>query len=277
MRKRWLGVSVLLATLVARAAEEPVVARIALVSDTHTTRTAAKEDQPLYRGRLDRVIAAINAEKIDLVLIAGDLTQDGKAEDFADFKAQTKGFRPPVFVVPGNHDVGPKRLPDKPEGVTAARLAAFEAAIGPTFFARTGAGVRIIGLNSPLFGSELPMERDQWALLEKEFARPVMTPTVVFLHYPLFVKTTDEPGGIYWNLEPEPRRRLLALLHQGGVRTVLTGHLHYPLVTHDGPTTFITTLPVSFGLPRGKQPQGWTLVQLRANGEATHEFRTVND
>jgi Icc protein len=211
------------------------------------------------------------------VLIAGDLTQDGKPEDFTDFKAQTKGFAPPVLVVPGNHDVGPKRLPDKPEVVTAARVAAFEAAIGPTFFARTAAGVRIIGLNSPALGSDLPVEHEVWALLEKELARPVTTPTVVFMHYPPFVKTPDEAGGTYWNLEPAPRRRLLALLHQGGVRTVLTGHLHYPLVTHDGATTFITTLPVSFGLPRGKQPQGWTLVQLRANGEATHEFRTVND
>jgi hypothetical protein len=58
---------------------------------------------------------------------------------------------------------------------------------------------------------------------------------------------------------------------------VLTGHLHYPLVTHHEATTFITTLPVSFGLPRGKQPQGWTLVTLRANGEASHESRPVND
>ena len=258
-------------------ADAPAVARIALVSDTHTSRAAAKEDQALYHGRLDRVIAAVNAEKIDFVLIAGDLTQEGLPEDFADFKAQTRGFTAPVFFVPGNHDIGPKPIPGKPEVVTAERIALYEQTIGPSFYTRSSGGIRIIGLNSPVFGTGLPTEQAMWTMLEKEMARPTPPPTIVFMHYPPFVKKVDEPGGTYWNIEPAPRRRLLALLAAGGVRTVLTGHLHYPLVTHHEATTFITTLPVSFGLPRGKQPQGWTLVTLRANGEASHEFRTVND
>jgi 3',5'-cyclic-AMP phosphodiesterase len=258
-------------------ADAPTVARIALVSDTHISRAAAKEDQPLYRGRFDRVIAAVNAERIDFVVIAGDLTQEGLPEDFDDFKAQTRGFTAPVFFVPGNHDIGPKPMPGKPEAVTAERIALYEQKIGPSFYTRSSGGIRIIGLNSPVFGSGLPTEQAMWTMLEKELARPTAPPTIVFMHYPPFVKKVDEPGGTYWNIEPAPRRRLLALLASGGVRTVLTGHLHYPLVTHHEATTFITTLPVSFGLPRGKQPQGWTLVTLRANGEASHESRPVND
>ena len=37
-------------------------ARIALISDTHTTR-GKNEDQPLYKGRLDQVIEAVNAAR----------------------------------------------------------------------------------------------------------------------------------------------------------------------------------------------------------------------
>lgn len=48
--------------------QQPVI--LALVSDTHTTR-GTQEDQPLYRGRFEKAIAAVNAAKVDAVLIAG--------------------------------------------------------------------------------------------------------------------------------------------------------------------------------------------------------------
>ena len=250
--------------------------RIALVSDTHTTRGTA-EDQPLYRGRFERVIAAVNAAKVDLVLVAGDLTQNGTAEELKDFKALARGFTAPVHCVPGNHDVGPKVLPGKPDAPSLELIASFERELGATFFARTTAGLRVIGINSPVLGSGLPVEREMWKLLEAELARPGALPTVVLQHYPLFVKSADEPGGVYWNVEPAPRRRLLELLQRGGVRTVLTGHLHRPISNRYAGILFVSTLPVSFGLPRGEQQQGWTLVTLRPSAEAEFEFRTVND
>jgi len=47
--------------------------------------------------------------KVDLVLIAGDLTQSGLPEECGRFsKTLTKQLRPPVYFVPGNHDVGHK-------------------------------------------------------------------------------------------------------------------------------------------------------------------------
>ncbi len=253
-----------------------VATRIALVSDTHATR-GTTEDQPLYRGRLDRVIADVNAAAVDMVLIAGDLTQSGTAEQFDDFKAQVAAFRAPVRCVPGNHDIGGKAIPGQSKGPTAARVARYEEKMGPTFFSRTVAGVRVIGLNTPALGSGLPVERAMWSWLEGELAAPASTPTIALLHYPPFLKTADEPGGGYWNIEPAPRARLLALLKQGGVRLVLAGHVHYALATRDDGLQVIVTLPVSFGLPRGQQPQGWTLVTVRADGEAEHAFRAVKD
>jgi 3',5'-cyclic AMP phosphodiesterase CpdA len=256
----------------------PVLARVALISDTHTTR-GTNEEQPHYKGRLDKVMAQVNAAKVDLVLITGDLTQNGKPEEIRDFKKQIEGFKARVCYVPGNHDVGNKRMGGaiKPDSVTGERVAAVEEGLGPSFFARNEAGLRIVGINSPLLGSGLSREKEMWMFLEKELTKPSRKPVVVFSHYPLFVKNSDEAGGDYWNIEPEPRRHLLDLLRQGGVKTVLSGHLHRDMINRYDGILFVGTRPVSFGLPKGKQPEGWTLVTVRKEGEAQVELKTIRD
>lgn len=277
-----LSALLFLATLALRGGTDPIGARaqehktvrIALLSDTHTTRGTA-EDQALYKGHLDQVITQVNQAKVDVVLIAGDLTQGGKAQDQADFQAQIRGFTVPVLVVPGNHDIGNKTTSEQPGSVTTQRIAAFEKAHGPSFWSDTRFGVRIVGINSPLLGSGLPQEAEQWAFLDKELARPSPLPTLLLTHYPLFTKTPGEPGGVYWNIEPEPRKRLLAALKQGGVKTVLSGHLHTPLNLHVDGISYITTQPVSFGLPRGKQPEGWTLVTVAPDGTVRSEPHNI--
>ena len=248
--------------------------RIALVSDTHTN-PGTNVDRARYQGYLEQVIAEVNDAKVDVVLMAGDLTEDGSPEELASFREQIKRFRAPVLFVPGNHDVGNKLIPGKGGTVTAKRVANYEMKMGPSFFVRQLAGVRVIGINSPIFGSGFPQEQAMWKLLEKELAKPSPQPTVVFSHYPAFVKTPGEGGGDYWNIEPEPRRRLLALLQQGGVRAMLTGHLHRELINRHEGILYATTPPVSFGLPAGKQAEGWTLVTLPAQGEAQAEFRHI--
>src|SRR5258708_38934144 len=105
----WQGITLLVASAAAFAAE-PI--RFALLSDPHVNRGTA-EDQPQYRPRFESVIAAINAEKVSFVLIAGDLTQNGFPEEIADFKKLVAGFAAPVHYVPGNHDVGNKVIVGK--------------------------------------------------------------------------------------------------------------------------------------------------------------------
>ncbi|MES2464598.1 MAG: metallophosphoesterase, partial [Armatimonadota bacterium] len=60
----------------------PPAARIALVSDTHTN-FGTEGDQPLYRERLAKVIAAVNGAGVDVVVVAGDLSENGTPEEFA--------------------------------------------------------------------------------------------------------------------------------------------------------------------------------------------------
>lgn len=260
-----------------RAAAAPEIVRIALLTDTHTTLGTA-EDQPLYKGHLDKVITAVNAAQVDFVLVAGDLTQGGKPEEMSGFQEQIKRLQAPAMVVPGNHDVGGKHIPSQESGMTAERVMRYEQSFGTSFWAKTLDGVRVIGLNASLLGSGLPQENEQWRFLESLLRSPQRPPTFLLMHYPLYLVQPDEPGGIYWNVEPTPRARLLALIKQNGhVLAVLTGHLHRPLVnkTPEGVLLY-TSPPVSFGLPRGKQPEGWTLITVNpATGVVQTEFHAI--
>ncbi len=252
--------------------------RVALMSDLHITR-GTREEQPFHKSRLERTITAINSENVDLVLIAGDLTENGTRAEFGDLRQLLKRLQAPVWFVPGNHDLGGKVIAGKndPKAVTPERVGTFEWRLGPSWFCREHGGVRVIGVNASLLGSGLPAEAGMWKLLEQELGAPLATPTLMVLHNPPFTRRPDEPGGVYWNVEPKPRRRLLELVHRGAVRAVLSGHLHTEEIRRQDGILFVTTPPVAFGLPKGRQYRGWTLLTVPAQGEVQAEFRYLVD
>ena len=248
-------------------------ARVALLSDLHVTR-GTNSDARLYAEHLAQATEAVNAADVDLVLIAGDLTEHGTAPEYADLRRALRRFNGPVWCVPGNHDLGNKRVPGKQGGINFGRLRTYQIECGRSFFCREHAGVRVIGINSGLPGSRLPQENRMWNMLETELAAPTNKPTLLLLHHPPFMKKAAEPGGDYFNLEPYPRARLLALARQGGALAVLSGHLHTGLTNRVDDLVLLTTPPVSFGLPKGKGPAGWTLLTVgRTN--LTWEFQPL--
>lgn len=263
---------------VARAETEPpakVLARVALLSDPHVNG-ATNGNEAAFKVRFQKAIAQVNDAKVDVVLIAGDLTQSGLPQEFTDFKNHIKALHAPVYFVPGNHDVGHKFNSGKTNGtVIPGRVEDYERALGPSWFVKRKAGLRIIGINSSLLGSSFFQEEQMWAFLERELAQPARRPTILFMHYPLFLRTLDEPGGDYFNTELEPRMHLYNLLKQAGVKIVLTGHLHRSLINRRDGILLLTTPPVSFGLPAGKQAEGWTLVTVFTNGDAKEEFQII--
>lgn len=267
--------------LLAPAATPPprgdIVARIALISDLHVQRSTNHELAQAH-ARFHQAIADINAARVDLVLAAGDLTEWAQAEDFARFRQHVRKFDAPVWYVPGNHDMGGKIIRGKTNAhtVTPWSLRFYESRMGPSFFSRTRAGVRVIGINSTILDSDMRREKAMWRMLEKELAQPSPLPTIVLTHYPVFYKTPDEGGGDYWNVEPAPRGRLLPLLQEGSVKLVLSGHIHTQRVNRHEGILYVTTPPISFGLPNGKQPEGWMLITIPREGEAQVEFRRVD-
>ena len=55
-------------------------------------------------GYLERAVEHLNALEPDVVLITGDLTNDGDQEVHADFADIVAGLRAPFYVLTGNHD-----------------------------------------------------------------------------------------------------------------------------------------------------------------------------
>jgi predicted phosphodiesterase len=249
--------------------------RIALISDLHVMGYTTNVQQRLYPLRLAKAVEAINQAHVDVVVVAGDLTEHGKADEFARFKHAMRGFQAPVCFVPGNHDVGNKAVPGgKKEATNFGRTRNYELDFGRCFFAREYAGVRILGVNSCLFGTRLPRERQMWDFLEEQLAAPSKKPTLLVQHHPPFLKKVDEPGGEYFNMEPYPRARLLALAKQGGAIAVLSGHLHHGLTNQVDGTVLLTTPPISFGLQDKKPLEGWMLLTV-AGTNLTWSFQPL--
>ena len=191
------------------------------------------------------------------------------------FKRKVKGFKAPVLYVPGNHDVGAVGDGSTKTTINSRRVALFNEVLGANWFAREAAGVRVVGLNSCLFGSGLKEESEQWQFLERELAQPHPEPTFLLEHYPIFVKSVEEPGRSNHNVQPGLRQKLLALVKQSGARAVLSGHLHYPITNRLDHVLFLGNTTTAFGLPRGKQPEGWMLLSVPTQGEITFDFRRL--
>lgn len=268
----------LLASLRATAQTKPdfTPVRIALVSDVHIAE-GTNENARLHPLRMARVIEDVNAAKVDLVLLAGDLTENGTPLELRTFRRTIKDFAAPSMFIAGNHDLGNKRIPGKKptkSEISFGRLRNYELEMGRSYWTREAGGLRIIGLNSGLYGSKLAREESMWEMLESELEKTNTPPTLILQHHPPFLKKLDEPGGDYFNMEPYPRLRLLALAKQGGVKAILSGHLHRGLTNDYNGILLYTTPPVSFGLPKGKQAEGWTLVTVTAK-EVQTEFRPI--
>src|ERR1039457_5293630 len=180
MKKILCGLAVLMVVVVGWADSKPdgIVARIAFVSDTHLN-LRTNESGIAYNRQFDQAVAAINAAKVDLVLIAGDLTDGGTREQMALFKRKVKQLKAPVLFVAGNHDVGMVGNDTVKTSITPEKVKRFSTELGPNWFAREQAGVRVVGLNSCLLGSGFKEEEEQWQFLEKELARPQAKPTLL--------------------------------------------------------------------------------------------------
>jgi alkaline phosphatase D len=261
--------------ILAGPAPDSMVARVAFLSDTHVS-LRTNESGTLYNRHMDEAIAAVNAAKVDLVLITGDLTDNGQPDQMALFKKKAKQFKAPVLVIPGNHDVGHAGGGDKKRTITPERLKLFSRKLGPNWFVSEKAGVRVIGINSCLFGTGFAEEAEQWRFLEKELGSPRSKPTLLLEHYPLFLKSVGEPVNGMWNVRPEPRQRMIALLKQGGVKTVLSGHLHRPIINRLDGVLFLSNTATAYGIPRGKQEAGWMLLSVPREGEVQFEFQKLD-
>ena len=209
-----------------------------VVADTHVNEADGESTSPCVTNRFanDRArhvfddIAAMDPPP-SFVVHLGDIVHPVPslptfAQAVERFKAIAAPLQVPLHVVPGNHDVGDKRIDWMPaDQVCDDYLAIYRAAFGADFHAFDQDGARFVFLNSLLLNSGLPDEERQRDWLQKQIATAAGRRVFLFMHYPPYVHTPDERGS-YDNIDEPARGWLLAQIARPGVEAVFAGHVH---------------------------------------------------
>uniref|UniRef100_UPI003216713B metallophosphoesterase n=1 Tax=uncultured Draconibacterium sp. TaxID=1573823 RepID=UPI003216713B len=220
-----------------------------------------EKETALYKKAID----GINELKPDFVVITGDFVHNQNSEEqINEFIRLTAAVNPsiPVYYSPGNHDIGV--TPDKES------LKKYRKNYGKDRFVFSHKGSLFIGFNTSLIKGKLEKEeKEQYKWLEKQLRKSdKFNKTVLFCHYPFFIKNVDEPTA-YTNIDIEVRKKYLDLFAANGVDAVFTGHHHDNILNVYGDIELITTSAA--GMPLGNAPSGMRIIKI-FNDKIEHEY-----
>ncbi len=174
----------------------------------------------------ERALRALRdfSPKPDALVISGDLTNNGRMDEYAALKEMLDRLIDiPVYVIPGNHDhrANMRAALGHLPGVTSH----------PHFiqFAVENLPVRLVMLDTHIPGKtdgELCAERLEW--LDTTLAAVPDKPTIVVMHHPSFACGIQHMDGIILR-EPQAFNAIIGRHKQ--VELVLTGHHHRQITT----------------------------------------------
>lgn len=212
------------------------------------------------------------------VIICGDFvnesTDQAELDAFANVISQLHPSIP-LYLVPGNHDVG--NIPT-PASVSTYRRIYHEYLTntalnidnpqGLDYYTFTQGNIFGIVLDSMLFDdAKDPADSNaQWSWLQQVLpaaAAAGYSNIVLFQHIPFFLSSPTE-GDSYWNVPSAVRGKYLALLEKYGVNFVVAGHLHYNNRATDGRLVVLSNGPA--GKPLGDGVSGMQLIQPQNPG-----------
>lgn len=223
-----------------RFSRQPLGARLfsfAVVADTHVNESEDSCASPFAtnaraNARARHVFADIArldpapAFAIHLGDIVHPVPSMPSFDEAADrFKAIAGQIDMPLHLVPGNHDVGDKRIDWMPADIVCDDyLDKYRQVFGPDYYAVDHGGARFLFLNSLLFNSGLAADAAQRAWIDEQLAG---APGRVFvsLHYPPYLHDAGERGS-YDNIDEPGRGWLLSRLADPRVEAVFAGHVH---------------------------------------------------
>jgi 3',5'-cyclic-AMP phosphodiesterase len=194
---------------------------LAQISDPHVRPEGRLYKDIVDSNRLfDAAITHLNAlaPRPELLLITGDLVDEGAPAEYAALRARLARCALPYLVIPGNHD-------DRGNFRRAfADHAYLPAADAPQHYTIEDHAVRIVAVDTTVPGAHHG-EVDQAGLdwLDDALARDRTRPTVVMLHHPPFacgIPYLDK----YMCRRPEQLAAVVARFDH--VERVLCGHVH---------------------------------------------------
>lgn len=189
--------------------------RIAHVSDLHFGKIA-------HRGVVGALVDEINASNVDLVAVSGDLTQRARLVEFKEAAAMLAALKPPVLVVPGNHDVSPWWQPFLRIFAPFERYRRFIHPDVAPFFQTDG--VAVLGMNSAR-RCTIKAGRIDEKTCEDITQRLAPVPSSVFkvlvVHHQL-----SRMRALWLHDVARHAPRALDRAGEAGVSLILCGHLH---------------------------------------------------
>ncbi len=191
--------------------------KLAHVPDLHILPPGAEAPGP---GPTSIDVAEAIAEGLDLVIIAGDLTDRADAPSFAAVERLFGRIGLPIFVVPGNHD-GPSGMIDYLRTSTA--LADWDLTNRVVEFG----GFRFLGLNTCVEGRiQGALDDSALALVDREVGRGSDLPLAVVMHHPPLCLGLEQFDGF---CDIDRGDEFLGLLAAAKAETlVFAGHVHRP-------------------------------------------------
>jgi 3',5'-cyclic-AMP phosphodiesterase len=205
---------------------------IAQLSDVHVGAARFREEL------LHTAIDEINAAEPDLVVIAGDITDDGYPDQYPLAEQELAAIDAPHIVrVPGNHDA------------RNVGYLLYEDTFGPRDsqqrFECAGLDVALVGVDSSKPDiDEGEIGREHYGWIEEGFAPDADLRVFVCHHHLMPVPGTGRERNQVLDAGD-----VLALLRRGSVDLVLSGHRHVPyvwplagmLIVHSGTVSTLRT------------------------------------
>lgn len=254
---------------------------IAHISDLHL-----QSGVPSRQAQVEPILKKINEMKPDLVVISGDVTDDGWdsieelewAKDWLD-----KRIHATYWSLPGNHDVGNFVTQDEGK-INQDRIDQWNSVFaGDQDFEFDH--WQLFGYNSMRFG----MEGSSAALDIHGIISELIDAQSIgkwigwFLHTPLFAQRIDEndPAIDYWVGAKEPRRQLWGIIGTcDKLRLICSGHVHQTRLTEVDGVKIAWAPPASGtwvhapGLPNPPMPEktGFFLHTLHDDGRVETEL-----
>ncbi|OZI32434.1 phosphodiesterase [Bordetella genomosp. 10] len=201
------------------------------ITDTHI-----REPGRLAYGRLDTApylraaVAAIGAlpQAPQAVVMTGDLSDFGRAEEYAHLAALIAPLTVPVYLIPGNHDTRAGLRQAFPRhdylGVD-----------GPIRYAVDIGGLRLLALDTSVPGkSHGELDDGQLRWLDEELARCAGRPAVIAMHHPPFATLIGHMDKIGLLAGAEALERIVA--RHAHVERIICGHVHRPIERRFGGT-----------------------------------------
>ena len=207
----------------------------------------------------EQILAQLAADRLDFLLLPGDLVQHGERENHEWLAARLAQLPFPTYVVPGNHDVVRLNgnLPEDKTGKDRIALAEF-----PKIYQRFGytdpskldyqkeilPGVHLIGLNSNAFdefGEQIGtglIDDEQFAWLDDQLAELSGKFVMVMVHHNVLEHLPGQAKsklGQRYMIRNAPR--LVKKLQAAKVPVAFTGHLHVQNVAQTDNFYAITT------------------------------------